>query len=85
MMKQTRLLVAIAVLSALSACGLRGDLARPDPLIGTPNPDRPPAEAVDRSASDGLSDLRSGNALEPDDEDDVPNAEDELLGGPGGR
>jgi len=71
------LLLAAALLAAsnLAACGLTGDLQRPDPLWGDPSSTTEPAELPDRSQTN-LPDL-------PDREDEStePDADDELLGG----
>lgn len=78
MSKTTRFLIAGAALGALSACGLQGDLKRPDPLWGDPQA-RGEATLPDRRVDEGIDDdLR----IDPDEED-APDAEDELLGGPG--
>ncbi|MEM1151419.1 MAG: hypothetical protein AAGI03_12810 [Pseudomonadota bacterium] len=70
-----------ASLIALSACGLQGDLTRPDPLFGTPDA-VDPAEPLNRSTTDGLRDLRQSNRDAEEDETNAPDPEDELLGGP---
>ncbi|MEM9739705.1 MAG: hypothetical protein AAF829_07530 [Pseudomonadota bacterium] len=70
-------------LCALSACGLQGDLTRPDPLFGNPS-QLEPAEPLDRQITDGLDDLQESRRS-GDDSDNPPDAEDELLGGPDGR
>jgi len=77
-----RPLIAVASLIALSACGLQGDLTRPDPLFGNPS-ELEPAEPLDRSVSDGLDDLQEERRAN-EDEASPPDPEDELLGGPGG-
>lgn len=74
-------LIVGASLLALSACGLQGELTRPDPLFGTPS-DLEPAEPLDRSTTDGLSDLQESRRGENEDLDAEPDPEDELLGGP---
>lgn len=85
-MTMTRTLILLAAAGAtLAACGIRGDLERPDPLFGTPE-GLPEASLSNRTVDDGLE------ALDEDDPDapredglsTPPDAEDELLGGPGG-
>lgn len=80
MMRPTRPLIAGLLLASLSACGLQGDLQRPDPLIGNPDSARAPAERSDREVERGLDSIRENNQ----DATSEPDAEDELLGGPGG-
>ncbi|WP_353255983.1 hypothetical protein [Hyphomonas sp.] len=76
-----RILAASAatfLLGAVSACGLTGDLKRPEPLIGSPN-------EVDPAT---LPDAGNKNLPELPDRPSVPaagDADDELLGGPGSR
>lgn len=81
MMKPTRPLLAALLLASLSACGLQGDLQRPEPLIGNPDSARAPAERSNREVERGLDSIRED---EEDATDTTPDAEDELLGGPGG-
>lgn len=81
MTRLTRLLLCGVALAGLSACGLQGDLTRPDPLFGNPD-EVPEAERPDRVVTDGLSDLRESTS-EDEDGEDMPDADDELLGGPG--
>ena len=77
-------ILAASLLAGLSACGLQGDLARPDPLFGDPQ-ERGEAELPSRSVDTGLEDDDTvGDFDDGADEDDAPGAEDELLGGPGG-
>ena len=81
----TPMIAAALLAGSLAGCGLTGDLQRPDPLFGEPD-GREAAALPDRAVERGLPD-RPG--AEPgDDETDtdetVPNADDELLGGPGG-
>ena len=72
------LLLAAALLAAsnLAACGLTGDLARPDPLWGNPDESVEPAELPDKTQTN-LPDLPDRE----DEEDTPPDADDELLGG----
>ena len=79
MTSMTKFLLAGVALVSLSACGLQGDLTRPDPLYGHPD-DIPDAERPDRVVTDGLSDMRDAG---DEEDEDMPDAEDELLGGPG--
>lgn len=80
MTRLTKLFLGSVALAGLSACGLQGDLTRPDPLFG--NPDAvPEAERPDRVVTDGLTDMREAGTEE--DGEDMPDADDELLGGPG--
>jgi predicted small lipoprotein YifL len=75
-MKRPLLLAAAVLASAnLAACGLTGDLKRPDPLWGDPNDGLNPAELPTKSQGN-LPSL-------PDREDDDTDADtdDELLGG----
>ena len=74
------LLLLASGMSGLSACGLQGDLTRPDPLWGTPDA-IPAAERTASRVTDGLTDLREAER-EEEAEDETPDAEDELLGGP---
>ena len=71
------LLRAAALLAAgnLAACGLTGDLKRPDPLWGDPSGELDPAELPQQNQTN-LPDL-------PDREEDEAeqDADDELLGG----
>lgn len=78
MKRLTKLLIASAALSALSACGLQGDLQRPDPLWGTPDA-REAAQLPDRRVDEGIDD-----ELRTDTGQEEPDPEEELLGGPGG-
>lgn len=74
-------LIVIGLLaSSLSACGLTGDLQRPDPLIGNPSGEIDPAGLPGEGGRD-LPQLpdRPSNTPEDNEEED-----DELLGGPGG-
>lgn len=78
-MKRILALAAIALLTtSLSACGLQGPLQRPGPLIGNPSSDIDPATLPDGEARDlpKLPDRPS--------QQQAPEEEDELLGGPGG-
>lgn len=78
-MKKTLFLgAAMLALTSVSACGLTGDLKRPGPLMGDPNSEMPPAELPDAS-DNSLPQLP--NRVE---DGAAPDAEDELLGGPGG-
>ncbi|MEL6568263.1 MAG: hypothetical protein AAFQ22_07580 [Pseudomonadota bacterium] len=83
MTRFTKPLLAGISLVALSACGLQGDLTRPDPLFGTPS-DLEPAEPLERTVTDGLDDLQDSRRAEDEDLTGEPDPEDELLGGPGG-
>jgi len=75
-MKRPLLFVAAVLASAnLAACGLTGDLKRPDPLWGDPSGDLEPAELPDQNQTN-LPDLP-----DREDEDAAPEADDELLGG----
>ncbi len=77
-MTVTRTLILLAAAGAtLAACGIRGDLERPDPLFGSPG-ELPAATLSNRTVDDGLE------ALDEDTPAATPDAEDELLGGPGG-
>ncbi|MEM1105367.1 MAG: lipoprotein [Pseudomonadota bacterium] len=81
MQRLAKTLICLASLAALSACGLQGDLTRPDPLFGTPN-ELEPAEPLDRRVTDGLDDFRDERTSQGEGGDDAPDPEDELLGGP---
>ncbi|MEO0817687.1 MAG: hypothetical protein AAFX86_10320 [Pseudomonadota bacterium] len=83
MTRFTKPLLAGISLVTLSACGLQGDLTRPDPLFGTPS-DLEPAEPLERTVTDGLDDLQDSRRAEDEDLTGEPDPEDELLGGPGG-
>lgn len=77
-MKRMLALGAVILLtSSLSACGLQGPLQRPGPLIGNPSGNVDPADLPEGEARD-LPQL-------PDrPQTQTQEAEDELLGGPGG-
>ena len=75
-MKRPLLLAAALLASAnLAACGLTGNLKRPDPLWGEPTDGLEPAELPDQNQNN-LPSL-------PDREDEGSDtgADDELLGG----
>lgn len=75
-MKRPLLFLAALVAAAnLAACGLTGDLKRPDPLWGDPSGELDPAELPQQNQTN-LPDL-------PDREEDEAeqDADDELLGG----
>lgn len=56
-MKSIILFPVMLALGSLSACGLRGDLETPGPMVGQPPEDAPPpAELKDLSEPDPLSD-----------------------------
>ncbi len=80
-------ILAGALTGALAGCGLTGDLQRPDPLFGDPD-DRGAASLPDRDVERGLPDTGAASPEDEDgdetDETGLPDAEDELLGGPGG-
>lgn len=78
MIRTLALAGALLLTTSISACGLTGDLQRPGPLIGDPSRDVPPADLPEGEDRD-LPQLppRPGPQNQPD-------ADDELLGGPGG-
>lgn len=79
-MKRILTLAAIALFTtSLSACGLQGPLQRPGPLIGNPSGTVDPATLPDGEARDlpALPDR-------PQSKEEGSEADDELLGGPGG-
>jgi predicted small lipoprotein YifL len=71
--------LALALLGGVSACGLTGDLKRPGPLVGNPN-NVDPATLPD-AQNKNLPDLPDRPSQSDADDEE---AEDELLGGPGG-
>lgn len=71
-MKQTIFLTTALALFALSACGLRGDLERPDPIF-----DNPSAEGVQPAG-----DIPGASIEDSLNEPDFEEPEDDLLGGP---
>lgn len=78
-MKRILALAAITLFTtSLSACGLQGPLQRPGPLIGNPSGTVDPATLPDGEARDlpALPDRPQSK--------EGSEAEDELLGGPGG-
>ncbi|MFN7055695.1 LPS translocon maturation chaperone LptM [Hyphomonas sp.] len=78
-MTRTPALIAAGFMAAsLSACGLTGDLQRPDPLFGRPAGEVDPATLPEERDRD----LPQLPARQPATSDQ--GAEDELLGGPGG-
>lgn len=78
-MKKTLILSGLFLaLGSVSACGLTGDLERPKPVFGQPT-DVEAAELPD----DSRSDLPPLPERQDEDPNSPPNAEDELLGGPG--
>lgn len=80
-MKNTLLLgAAVLALSSVSACGLTGDLKRPAPIWGEGTNGAKPAELPDSNRSQ-LPQLPDRDGAE---DDALPDAEDELLGGVGG-
>ncbi|MEP0313146.1 MAG: lipoprotein [Hyphomonas sp.] len=67
---------ALMVASAsLAACGLTGDLKRPDPLWGEPSDGLEPAELPPQNQNNLPS------LPDREDEDTDTDADDELLGG----
>jgi hypothetical protein len=78
MIRLPALLAAGFLAAALSACGLTGDLQRPDPLFGRPAGEVDPASLPDERGRD-LPQLPPRQPATPDED-----VEDELLGGPGG-
>ena len=74
-MKRPLLAAALLASANLAACGLTGDLKRPDPLWGEPTDGLDPAELPDQNQNN-LPSL-------PDREDEGSDtgADDELLGG----
>jgi hypothetical protein len=64
--------------TSLSACGVTGDLKRGEPIFSEPAKDTKPAElpADNRSSLPKLPERPASET--------PPNADDELLGGPGG-
>lgn len=79
-MKRILALTAVALLAtSLSACGLQGPLQRPGPLIGNPSGSVDPATLPEGEARD-LPPLPD----RPQNSEQDAEAEDELLGGPGG-
>ncbi len=56
--------ITLAGLLAVGACGLPGDLTRPEPLFGTPE-DRPDAERPSRRVESGLDTIRTGDEGDP--------------------
>ena len=73
-------LLAGAALISLSACGLQGALTRPDPIWGSPD-DVDAADLPNRNVESGVEVIRED--IGDEDFSDEPDAEDELLGGPG--
>lgn len=78
-----RSLMAGGALLALAGCGLTGDLQRPPPLFGEPT-ERQEGALPDRTVGEGLSTVDLDSEAEEEDSDDQPDAEEELMGGPGG-
>lgn len=75
-MKRPLLLAAALLASAnLAACGLTGDLKRPDPLWGDPADGLEPAELPEQNQGD------LPRLPDRDDEESDMDADDELLGG----
>ena len=66
-------------LGSVSACGLTGDLQRPKPIFGGPTD----VEAAELPA-DREPDLPPLPERSSEDSGSAPDADDELLGGPGG-
>ena len=64
-------MIALAGLLAMTACGLPGDLTRPEPLFGTPE-DRPDAELPSRRVESGLDTIRTGDDGDPRASQDDP-------------
>lgn len=80
-MKRILALAAVTLLTtSLSACGLQGPLQRPGPLIGNPSNSTAPAELPTGESGD-LPQLPD----RPQNSQNQPAEEDELLGGPGGQ
>lgn len=52
MKRLSNLILILLGTASLSACGLRGDLDRPEPMWGHPQDADQPAEAVDQTADD---------------------------------
>jgi len=80
MTRLTKLTIAATGLASLAACGLQGDLKRPDPLFGDPQ-SRPDAVLPDRQVQEGTSVLQEEEGAPARDETSQPDADDELLGG----
>lgn len=76
MKRSLMLAAAIMAASSLSACGLTGSLARPDPLWGEPDDTLEPAE-LPEGGTQRLPELPDRD----EDTEDAPDADDELLGG----
>ncbi|MEM7766981.1 MAG: hypothetical protein AAF253_05770 [Pseudomonadota bacterium] len=72
----------ILLAGTMSGCGLTGDLQRPDPLFGDPV-DRGAAQLPDRDVERGLPETPQNDDDESGNADDLPDADNELLGGPG--
>ncbi|MEL6474563.1 MAG: lipoprotein [Pseudomonadota bacterium] len=73
-MKRTFAIPAtLLAFAALSACGLRGPLERPDPLFGEPRvEDLEPAAPIENNTTNSAA------------QEALNDADDELLGGPDG-
>ena len=74
-----RVALALAAFSSLAACGLKGDLERPEPLFGDPPIDGPTDPRVLNKVEEGVTEDLEGGPETPEAQDNVPD--DELLGG----
>jgi predicted small lipoprotein YifL len=74
-MKRPLLAAALLASANLAACGLTGDLKRPDPLWGEPTDGLEPAELPDQNQNNLPS------LPDREDEDSDTGDDDELLGG----
>ena len=80
MSRSLAIAAALILAGTLPACGLTGDLARPDPLWGDGS-DLEPA-VLPEAGNTGLPDLPDrAEENDADEAEGPPNAEDELLGG----
>lgn len=78
--------LALGSLTALPACGITGDLSRPDPLFGEPRTEVEPATLPEEKSDQIELPPREVTIIRPvpQTENTPPNSEDELLGGPEG-
>lgn len=81
-----KLSLAVLALASLGACGITGDLERPDPLWGKPDAQTKPAELPETSSDTRppLPPRATDSPAAPAATDTPPNSDDELLGGPEG-